>query len=201
METPLINVISLPERADRKKHIIQEFKEQGIEKYEFWEGVKHDLPFVGIQRAHKQIVLDAKNKGLTEVCIAEDDLSFPDIGAWNYFIESVPESYNLFLSSIYWGIIKEDNTVEDFSSLTLYLIHSSYYDTFLSTPENQHIDRGQKGRGKFVVCNPFTSFQIEGYSDNVKRETDYFQQYMKGRVFYSQARSVAANKDLIAASL
>lgn len=199
MALPKISIISLPNRADRKAHIVSEFKEQGIDEYEFWEGIVGSPPFLGIHAAHKQIVSDAKMNKYPFCVIGEDDLKFSCIGAYEYFISQIPEDFDLFLSSIYWGDIKPDNTVEDFSSLTLYIVNSRYYDTFLQTPTIGHIDRGQKQRGKFVVCNPFTTYQIEGFSDNVKRETDYFKTYMIGRKFY--ARSVAANNERIAISL
>lgn len=195
METPIINVISLPHRIDRKIHIVSEFKQQGITNYEFWNGIVASPPFVGIQRAHKQIVKDAKNKGLDMCCICEDDIKFSDIGSWKYFIENIPKKFDLYLSSIYWGEIDEYNIVKDFSSLTLYIIHSGYYDTFLNTPEIGHLDRSQcirippenipQPHGKFIVCNPFISYQIEGFSDNVQHETDYFNTYMKGRRFFT----------------
>lgn len=196
-----IHVLNLKHRTDRRDHVIKEFKKHGITDYQFWTPISHETAFVSISKSHKMIVEYAKRDGLNYIVVAEDDIEFADEGAWKYFIDNIPEDFDLYLSSIYWGDIKPDNTVEDFSSLTLYIIHSRYYDTFLETTEMGHIDRSQKGRGKFVVCNPFVSFQIDGYSDNVKHDTsDYFQKYMKGRKFY-QALSVAANNDLIAASL
>lgn len=213
LEYPKINVLTIG-RQDRITHIITEFANQGVEDYEFWFGKKFDPPFTAISQSHKMIVQNAKKNGLEMCCISEDDVKFSDKGSWQYFIENIPKNFDLYLSSIYYGQINEYNIVEDFSALTLYIIHSRYYDTFLSTPENVHIDRGQckwvtlptptcetmpMPRGRFVVCNPFTSFQIEGYSDNVKRQTNYFQEYMSHRKFY--ARSVAANNDLIATSL
>lgn len=196
---PKINVISLPNRADRKSHIVKEFAEQEIGEWEFWEGVVDSPPFLGIHAAHKKIVSHAKQNKYPFCVIGEDDLKFSCLGAYEYFISKIPTDYDLYLSSIYWGNIQPDNTVDDFSSLTLYVINSRYYDTFLETSTTGHIDRRQKDRGKFVVCNPFTTYQIEGFSDNVKRETDYFQKYMGGRKFY--ARSVAANNERMAISL
>lgn len=209
MEVPKINCLNLLHRTDRRDNAISEFKKQNIQTYQFWTPVAHETAFISISKSHKMIVQHAKNNGDEICCVCEDDISFADIGAWQYFIENIPNEFSLYLSSIYWGEIKEDNTVEDFASLTLYIIHSRYYDTFLKTEDIGHIDRGQKGRGKFVVCNPFVSFQIDGYSDNVKYDTsDYFTKYMVGRKFFSNAlhghqatRSVAENKALIAVSL
>lgn len=195
MDAPIINILNLQKRTDRRDHVIFEFKKQGIEKYQFWTPINYAPAFVSISKSHKMIVQDAKNKGSEICCIGEDDLKFSDIGAWEYFINNIPKDFDLYLSSIYWGEINEYNIVKDFSSLTLYIIHSRYYDTFLNTPEIGHLDRSQcmrtppenlpQPRGKFVVCNPFTTYQIEGFSDNVQHETDYFKTYMNNRTFFT----------------
>lgn len=180
-----LNCLNLVHRTDRRDNAIKEFQKQNIIDYQFWTPIPHETAFISISKSHKMIVQDAKNKGLSMCAVCEDDIEFADEGAWQYFIDNIPNDFDLYLASIYWGEIKPDKTVDDFSAMTLYIIHSRYYDTFLSTPEIGHIDRSQKERGKFVVCDLFTAFQIEGYSDNVKRETNYFQQYLHGRKFFS----------------
>lgn len=217
---PKINVLSLPHRMDRKDHIRTEFKKQGIIDYEFHSGIIHEPSFIGIQRAHKSIVRKAKEEGLSQIVIAEDDIIFSDKNAYRYYIENTPTDYDLYMGCIYYGNIKQNNTVDDFSSLILYTIHERYYDTFLATDETGHLDRKQVERnndtlipkGKFVVCPLFCCYQIEGFSDNTERKEPINEKYLHNRNFYSDtqpfftwqqvyARSVAANNALIATSL
>ena len=176
-----LNVIHLPQRTDRYDLLMKEIDDQGISDYRLWDGiVVPGKVATGISRAHRQIVQDAKDKGLPEVLIAEDDIHFTDKGALQYFLENKPEEYDLFLGSIYFGKLRHDHTIKDFSGLTLYIVHERFYDRFLSVPDNRHIDRALAYRGHFVVCDPFVAIQHNGYSDNVRKEVNY-DRYMRGR--------------------
>ncbi len=46
--------------------------------------------------------------------------------------------------------------VDDFAGIILYLINEKFYDVLLSIPEEHHLDRELRNKGKFIVCNPFT---------------------------------------------
>jgi hypothetical protein len=190
-----LNIIHLQHRIDRAELLSAELAKQNITDYKIWDGVVHDIPFVAIGTAHKRIVRDAKTQGLKRVLIAEDDLRATCSASFKYFLEHEPENYDLYLSSIYMGKLNEDNTVDDFSGLTLYMVHERYYDTFLATPQLNHIDRGQaeqdpdnpalrRPRGKFVVCNPFTFTQWTTYSDNHKSLMQH-DIWMQGRKLYN----------------
>lgn len=74
----------------------------------------------------------------------------------------------MYLGGIYYGRIKDDNSVSDFAGTMLYKIHQKFYDTFLSINEEIDIDRALAGKGRFIVCNPFVAIQHEGFSDNKK---------------------------------
>ncbi|MCI4668213.1 MAG: hypothetical protein MRZ79_08755 [Bacteroidia bacterium] len=80
-----LNIIHLSHRTDRWETLQQELKSQNITDYQIWEGIRDSPTRKGISRAHKQIVLDAKNRGLPRVLIEEDDISFSDQGAFNYW--------------------------------------------------------------------------------------------------------------------
>lgn len=219
MEQPKINVLNLTHRTDRRDHIINEFKTQQILDYQFWTPIYHETPFISIAKSHKMIVEYAKREGLSHIIVAEDDVKFPDTGAFQYYIDNMPKEFSLYLSCAYWTDEKEGK-VNDFSSLILYTIHSSYYDTFINTPENGHLDRSQAvrnppenipiPRGNFILCNLFCAYQLEGISDNGDRKVSN-EQYLNKRKFFSStkpyftwdeihARSVAANNALIATS-
>lgn len=160
---------------------MKELEVQQIADYELWDGVYDSFRKAkeNISLAHKQIVEYAKVAGWPEVCIGEDDLKFYAPGAWKYFLENKPDDYDLYLSSIYVGDIK-DGTTDDFCGMTLYFISERFYDTFLNTDPDDHIDRSLKGKGRFVVCDPFIACQYDGHSGNTMKDEKY-ERLMEGR--------------------
>lgn len=153
---------------------MKELEVQNISDYVLWDGIyKYDSAKENINAAHKQIVEYAQLAGWDEVAIGEDDLRFFAPGAWDYFLANKPKDFDLYLSSIYMGDIKEDNTVDYFCGFGLYIVHSRFYDKFLSVDRHEHIDRAMKGLGKFVVCNPMIAEQTDGFSSNTGKDEKY----------------------------
>jgi hypothetical protein len=179
-----LHIIHLPQRNDRLKLLKVELQGQNIIDYRIWEGiVDKNIPAKGISQAHKQIVRYAKENQLPEVLIAEDDLKFTAKGAFNFFLKTKPNDFDLYLASIYFGKIKSDNTVDDFSGLTFYVVKEKFYDILLSRPEHDNLDRMMKNTGKFIVCNPFTVIQQNGFSDNVSSLCNY-DSFLLGRELF-----------------
>ncbi len=154
---------------------MDELEKQGIDNYYLWDAV-HDNrgTYQGINKAHKQIIEWAKENGLPYVTICEDDVCFFDKGAYQYFLDNEPKDYDIYLSSIFLGQIDENNETERFTGLTLYRVNYTYFDDFLGAEENEHLDIALSNiGGKFVVSNPFTTRQHNGYSTNEKRYMSY----------------------------
>jgi hypothetical protein len=176
-----IHIIHLPHREDRLLLLQKELVEQNINDYKIWDGIiDKALPCRGISKAHKQIVAFAKRNKFKQILIAEDDLNFTATDAFDYYLRNVPVEFDIFLGGISFGKIRDDNTVEDFCGLTIYIIRQNFYDLFLSVPEDKDLDRSLAGKGKFVVCQPMIIIQHNGYSDNHKKYVDLekaFQQY------------------------
>lgn len=163
----------MPNRGDRMFLLQKELKAQNITEFRLWDGVVHKVPRTGISRAHKQIVQYAKDNNLERITIAEDDVKFCFEGAYDYYIKNIPTDYDLYLASVYHGKIK-DNLVADFAGLSLYTIHSRFYDTFLASDETIDVDIDMKDKGKFVVCCPFAAIQQSNvFSDNVREVVNY----------------------------
>src|ERR1700749_433634 len=138
-----------------------ELSAQEITDYEIWPCIILSDVVESINASHKMIVQWAKDNGLPEVCIAEDDLMFTAPGAWKYFLSKKPKFFNLYLAGCYSPI--KHGWDEDQYSYTLepvgfhcYIIHERYYDTFLATPSNLHIDTAQKTIG-IKVCYPMAA--------------------------------------------
>lgn len=165
--------------------LLNELQQQGIQEYELWEGITHKdfTAAKGINLAHKQIVEYAKLKQWNEVLIMEDDVRFCGKGAFQYFIDNKPTDFDIYLSGIYLGDI-HDGITKFFSGLHCYIVHSRFYDTFLSVPEEKHIDTGMEGLGLFKVCYPFAAIQYNGISSQTRKHENY-DQLLNGRLFYN----------------
>jgi hypothetical protein len=137
----------------------------------------------GIAMAHQQIVKWAIQENISEITIAEDDIQFTADGAFTYYLQNKPSSFDLYLGGITYGELLHDNTVEDFAGIHLYTIHQNFYNVFLDQNGEVDIDRALKNKGKFVVCNPMVAIQRNGYSDNRKKAMDY-SIYFKDRSLY-----------------
>jgi hypothetical protein len=131
------------------------------------------------------IVEDALEQGLEFTIIFEDDIKFTDIGAWDYFLANKPKSFDLYLGGIYLGDILPDNTVKSFTALHCYIIHCKFYSTFLSTPDNIHIDNSLANLGDYHVCNPMVAIQYGGYSSNTGKDETY-DNLLQNRVLYTK---------------
>jgi hypothetical protein len=188
-----LHVLHLEKRKDRLEHLMKELEAQEIKEFTILEGII-DLAaiFRGISNGHKSVVRLAKRHKMPNVIIGEDDLKFTAPGAWKYFLEQLElnKETDIFLSMIYEGIVDENNRVVknpfSFSGLTLYSVNAKFYDVFLNLNPMAHIDKelGQMAdQYDFRVCNPFTTIQIDGYSDQKKKECKY-DHLLKGRKLF-----------------
>lgn len=173
-----LNIIHLPERIDREMSFKKELEEQGITDYKVWNGiiVSH-LPFTGISLSHKQIVQDAKERGLKRCIIAEDDIYFSNQHSYKYFLDCIPEEYDLFLGVVYDSEISDNGKILfGLAGLTLYSINSKFYDTFLSMNPMNNLDR-ELGKFawkyRYMVCPQFVAHQRDGFSDHKKANATY----------------------------
>lgn len=180
----IVNIIH-GRRDERLPRLYNELQDQGITDFKIWEGI-HDVRSIvrSINLSHKQIVKYAKDNFIPEICIGEDDVRFTHPNSFNYFLQNKPKEFDIYLSSIYLGEIAADNTVQSFSALHLYIVNERFYDTFLSLPEDEHLDRAMSGKGLFVVCHPFIAEQYDGFSSNTGKEEQYGG-LMRGRQMYN----------------
>lgn len=168
-----LHIIHLPHRTDRWELLLKEFQQESITDYKIWNGIVDSSKAAkGISRSHKQIVQFALENEYPEVLIGEDDLHFTAPGAFAYFLGEKPTDYDIYLGGPSHGKLDSANKVKDFAGLLLYIIHRRFYETFLSIPDDQHIDRGLRCKGEFIVCNPWPVIEHSGYSDNLKEYCD-----------------------------
>ena len=116
--------------------LLGEFIEQGITDYKFWDAVcKKESVVESINASHKQIIRYAKENNIPEICVAEQDLTFTDKGAWDYFLKNKPKEFDIYLGATY--ILPVSN--KKICGFHLYIISEKYYDSFLSVPDDAHI--------------------------------------------------------------
>ena len=191
----IVAVIHNPERQERCESFLRECIEQGIEDFVLFPAIFEDLAQTGISKAHKAIIRWAKENGIKEVVVFEDDIKFTAKGAYKYFIENKPEQYEIYFGGISGGIVDEINrTVHSFSGMFCYAVSELFYDVFLEADEGTHIDRWLSGFNNkiskltnktivqmlgrmpvYKMCCPMIAETYNGYSDQFKREMVYDQ--------------------------
>lgn len=170
----LIGVIHSEDRYDRLKQFQSDFREQGIEDYLVFPAIFETTPQHGINKAHKQVIQYAKDYGFSEVCVMEDDVRFTHPNSFSYFLQNKPQDFDIYLAGIYLGEIDKNKRIKnDFAGFHCYIVNEKFYDTYLSVPDTEHIDRALEGLGDYYVCHPFAAIQYNGFSDNTKRKMSY----------------------------
>jgi hypothetical protein len=169
MDKPTLNVILDERRIEKYDPLISELRRQKI-KYEIWPCILRPNVVSSINASHKMIVRDAKEKGLKECFVGEDDLMFPAADGWQYFLKNKPTSYDLYLACTYVVPIS-NNRVCGFH---LYAISDKFYDQFLSIPDDVHIDTYMDElKGDYHFCYPFPALQRPGFSSNNMAISNY----------------------------
>jgi hypothetical protein len=166
-----INILHDIRAIDRLSPLVDELKGQGILDYKIWHPVEDTSSVVrSINLSHKAIVEDAKNRGIKEVCIIEDDCTFTCKDSWRYFLSNKPKDYDLYL----WGSFLIPITNGMVCGFHLYCVSEKFYDKFLSLPPDIHIDTGMDVlKGDYHFCYPFPALQRKGFSFNNKCDVDY----------------------------
>lgn len=141
-----------------------------------WDGIIDTPPHKAICKMHKMIVADAKERNLPMVCIAEDDFNMTCEGAFEYYLENMPDDFQLYHGMIYSGEIQENRILNGWSGMTLYIVKCHFYSEFLEVPDDRNIDRflGMKAwENNYRVCPEYVCEQINGHSFHLDRQQKY----------------------------
>lgn len=165
-----LNIILDSRRIEKYQPLQDELSRQRISNYEIHHCLILPEVINSISASHKMLVSRAKERGLKEICIAEDDLMFTCSGAWGYFLRNKPETYDLYLACTYGDRIAKQTV-----GFHLYCIHEQFYDEFLSVPDDKHIDTAMwfTKSQDFRFCYPYPALQRPGFSSNNKTYQDY----------------------------
>jgi len=159
--------------------IVEEMRRQKIVKYNLVSPILANDVVTSINVSQKEIIKKAKERGEKEVCIMEHDIWFPSETGWKYFLENKPNEFDIYLGGTY---LIDNSSVQYVSPVTkvnsyvghhCIIVHEKYYDRFLETPDDTHIDTAQSGKGEFYLCYPMPALQRPGFSMNNKTLVDY----------------------------
>lgn len=173
-----LHIIFDSRRQEKYEPLIQEMNRQGIEDFEIFPCIMLPDVVSAINASFKMLIRYAKEQGLKEIAIAEDDLFFPASDGWQYFIKNKPDDYDIYVAGNYLINNPEEYAeplikVKEYVGNHCIIVNSRYYDKWLSIPDDRHCDTAHSGMGDFYVCFPFAALQRPGFSSNNKTEVNY----------------------------
>ena len=170
-------------RADRQILYRKELDEQGIEFWELIPAVKGESPIRNIAKAHKECIRRAIKADLPQAIILEDDVKFVCPGAFNRFLDlslqlDTNTEWDVFISGSYeYKTLNQQEyyrPLSRFSGLHCYMVNKKFYQRFLDLPEIVNIDKEiSKAKANIWMAHPMLALQHDGFSDNVKKVTNY----------------------------
>lgn len=175
-------IINLPERIGRLQRSIENINAFFKSEVDLIvsAGVLMESGTKGVREAHKNAVRIAKNKGEKMALIFEDDIVFRGDALYyfNELIKNLPEDFEVVLFGVYSGKIertenKHFDRIGKFSGLQMYLINETAYEKILSYNGNAPVDHWIGSNLKCYISKKHFSYQIDGYSDNAKCNTNY----------------------------
>jgi hypothetical protein len=188
-----MNIIHDDRFFERFDLLKSELETQGITDYKIFPAIIDRKTVVeSINASFKAIVLDAKERGLKEVMIAEDDLYFRNENGFKYFMDNKPDNFDVYIGGTYLidnrieykaPIVKVDGWVGN----QLIIINEKYYDTYLSVPNESHIDTVQQGLGDFYLCFPMPALQRPSKSANNNNELVNYNAILPKEFIYDES--------------
>jgi len=170
MNKPRLNIIHDSRMIERYDPLIKELKRQHIDDFEIWPCLILPSVVSSINESHKMIVRHAKESGIDEVAIAEDDVIFPANDGWEYYLRNKPKEYDIYVACTY--CIPISNNI--MTGFHLYMVNAKFYEAFLSLPNNVHIDTAMNDlNGNWKFCYPFAALQRPGWSSNNNAVCNY----------------------------
>lgn len=181
-------VINLASRNDRWTHIIKTFSDPEINLIKVEAEVNDKNGWIGCFLSHKKCIRIAKEKGLKNIMVIEDDCLPMNINKDTFksrllkiknYLDTHDE-WNIYLGgtatispSNFKNVIKhEDETFVEFNKA--YMTHmicynSNVYDLYLDQEITKPVDEFWFGKINALISVPFLATQLEGYSNIVKR--------------------------------
>lgn len=185
----MIQVIHNPLRTDRQRILEEELLSQRLwGKVNIMPAVtQYRNPVRNISIAHKNCVRAAMAAGVDRVIIMEDDVKFMCRRSFGRFLElsmTLPPDWDIFLAGVYNADMQPYSpyvaSVTRFAGLHCYMVNSQYYEYMLGASEEINLDKWMStpgyGSSNAYLAHPMLALQHDGFSDNVRKQTDYNKQ-------------------------
>jgi len=185
-----IYCINLDERTDRWEEAQKEFEKLNIEGVERFSAIKNRKGAIGCRESHLSIIKQAKELGLKNVLIFEDDLLVINENETK-INQTVGELDKVEWDLVYLGATVDPNVGRVFPvtenlvrtnfayTTHAYAINHTMFDFILErAPYHGIIDvfycQHIVPMGKSFIFNPMVCIQQEGYSDIEEHQADYY---------------------------
>lgn len=187
--------INLDDRTDRWEHAQKEFERAGIlDRVKRFSAIRESDGRVGIIKSNLAIVKLAKEKGLKNVLVFEDDVTFIVQNPQEILTKSIEQVGKLEWSLFYLGANTHEKLIKIKPNLILlknaFAVHSmayshKVYDSFIkkyeglnkiSTMEDildVYLARVYQHKYVCLMVNPMMTTQMNSYSDIEKRVVNY----------------------------
>ena len=171
-------VINLPERVDRKMHILSQFSDKTEFQICWVPAIRHSRGSLGLWKTMRQIIQRECSKKSDYFVFCEDDHTFTKNYSWHFLYTCIQQAISfeadLLLGGCSWfehPIQISDNLfwLNKFNGLQFTIIFNKFYMKLLNMDlnENEPVDLAisELTKDKFVIF-PYISIQTEfGYSD------------------------------------
>ena len=184
----ILSILHLVEREDRAESLKVQLDSQNITNYIMWQGeVNRHNRKESICKGFKKIIQWAKDTMQPFVNVAEDDIVFFNPDSYKYYLSQIPDDYDVFWSMYFVGSNDENFRINSVcSGMTLFTVHSRFYDFFLNMDSDIHIDRYLTSLHEqfvFKVCPLIPVTQSGSKSDNNLMTCDY-SPFLEGRKIF-----------------
>jgi len=191
-----IYCINLDHRTDRWEHAQKEFEKLYIkDRVKRFSAIKHEDGRIGLIKSNLEILKIARDNGLKNVLIFEDDVQFlwknEPIETLTKSIEQLPKKWNMFYlgANTQQKLIKtnKENLVilkNAFATQSI-CFNRNVFDMYISYAEKMNkitklndildvwIAKNIQEKGIVFMTNPLITTQMESFSDIEGREVNY----------------------------
>lgn len=196
-----IYCINLDARTDRWQHAQEEFEKAGIlDKVKRFSAVKENDGRIGIIKSNLAIVKSAKERGLKNVLVFEDDVKFIVDNPQEILAKSIEQVGKLEWSLFYLGANTHEKLIKIKPNLILlknaFAVHSmayssKVYDSFIKKFDGMEQIRSMddildvffarvyQHKYTCLMVNPMMTTQMNDYSDIERRQVN--QEYIEER--------------------
>ena len=180
-----VYIVNLPQRTDRREHILAQFLDRPEFIVHIKEPVVHTIGAVSLWLTLRNIVKEEKEKGSPYFILCEDDHTFTNAYSTELLEKCILRANSLQADVLSGGVswfssaMRTDDTlfwIEQFTGMQFTVIYNRFYERLLESPYDDFVVTDfqiSKMTLKKWMIYPYISVQTEfGYSDVTKQNND-----------------------------